>query len=981
MADGGGQTGDRSPKAPHGLMLERILGARGLEGADARFDPRGATAEAFAAAHAQGPGADGIDRLFTLKARVALAMIDAHGDPALDGAAFLDLSRAWTSFADWSIDRALCLALAATPATAPLGEALCAGSGTAAEQLGLFVLGLGKLGGHDLNYSSDVDLICFVDDVAFARAVANAGGPTLNPGDALALANRVIRAHTQSLKRNDVDRIWRPDWRLRPDAPSSPLAQSLNSARDFFQSRSEPWNRLALIKSRVVAGDQALGDKFLASLENYLWRRSLDFRQLEEIAALKARINAEHPELSAQRHTPMAKALDELDGFNVKLGAGGIREIEFLVNAQQMIWGGRQPELRTTNTMAALNALTDLGHIKPDARDVLRAAYVAHRVFENRIQMVRDQHTHIVPADAQARDLLVAWSGATDWDTLAHAVNDRRKAVHELFAGIFFSLLENTTDGGVRARGGAAGAGAIGGRPAVDSAADAPAPAERTVAEPGTFGALGERARDIVAAWCAGFTAYQTTPEQRRNLGWLGADLAARAMATADADGAVLRLDSFFRSLGTAGQFLALLRQRTDLRDAVVSPLLSSEFMAKLLHQSPHVADVLAERALGGAVAVPTPSPQAPDFDPRARQYIFSSLSYEMRLEALRSWTNERAYLIAMEVFTGRELPEWGMRTYSRLAEEAVHHAVDLVAHEMDMQSAPISIAAYGRLGARALVPGSDLDLVFFAEDAPDTTRANRFSGRLRSALGAQMRGGRVYEIDTRLRPWGNSGPPVVPMRSFEKHQLDGARTWEHIALVPARFICGAQDACDRFRATYGEVMGRRRVPDQLSSDGARMLYRLRQHRVHQVEPGQLEIKERIGGLLETEYFIAWLSLERCVTRDPQRHESLVDLARDLEAARPALAGLADAVAFWQRWYFIMRLLGGEGGPVASLVEKPVAVVDGVTPARLAEHIAHHAETVSGHIASELMTPERQDELARVDLTDIAEQEKKVAWR
>ena len=252
----------------------------------------------------------------------------------------------------------------------------------------MFLLGLGKLGGLDLNFSSDVDLIAFYDPDALPVPATK--------GQAY-IASDVCKRATQILHpRNSPNFVWRVDWRLRPESSGTGLAISTAKAETFYFFRSLPWHRLALMKARVVAGDKSAGARFLERLEPFIWRRNLDFTTLDELAALKTRINNEHPGLQYERAAP-EPITPSASGFNLKLGRGGIREIEFIVNAQQLIHGGKRPRLRVTNTRTALTALADINMLSPDEAKSLRDDYRFFRELENTIQMTENEQTHLVP--------------------------------------------------------------------------------------------------------------------------------------------------------------------------------------------------------------------------------------------------------------------------------------------------------------------------------------------------------------------------------------------------------------------------------------------------------------------------------------------------------------------------------------------------------------------------------------------------------
>jgi len=317
---------------------------------------------------------------------------------AISGGDFDALGKAQSTFADATIQAALTLAWAETKKRFSL---------KAETPHGLFILGLGKLGGNDLNFSSDIDLIGYYDPDILPVSV--------NKGQAF-ITSHCLKALTQILMpRNSPDHIWRVDWRLRPESSGTGLCLSTPKAEKFYFFRALPWHRLALIKARVVAGDIAAGDAFLKTLYPFIWPQSLDFRAIDDLADLKSRINAEHPGLTQERAAPTPITPDPV-GFNLKLGSGGIREIEFIANAQQLIWGGKQVALQTTNTRQALSLISELNHLDTDKSKQFRRHYITLRRVENAVQMLRNEQTHLVPDSDDDKTALLALTGYADWE-------------------------------------------------------------------------------------------------------------------------------------------------------------------------------------------------------------------------------------------------------------------------------------------------------------------------------------------------------------------------------------------------------------------------------------------------------------------------------------------------------------------------------------------------------------------------------------
>ena len=701
---------------------------------------------------------------------------------SLEGVCFDDLSRWQTDFADVTISKALDLAWAEKAARLKIKAPLT----------GLFVLGLGKLGGRDLNLSSDVDLVAFYDREVFP--VPEHRGQSYEAAQILKRMTAILQpAH-------DPDFVWRVDWRLRPEASTRGLAMEIEAAREFYFFRALPWHRLALIKARVVAGDRAVGQRFLNTLEPFLWRRNLDYRALDELALIKSRINLEHPGLKAERAKPQPITEDP-SGFNVKLGTGGIREIEFLVNAGQMIWGGKQVELRTPNTLQALETLGETGHYQDGDAVALSRIYQRLRRLENAIQMRGNEHTHLMP-EAEGLEAVKTLSG----DDLSGLEEDR-KFVAKRFAEIFQD--------------------------------DAPEPTQL----PRFVKALSGEALTISESWLAGFGRYgvrKGSPVSNLppELFWR---ISASGLAPEDA---IARLDNFFGSLSRSEQYIRLLAEHPQLLDPLITPLLHSPHMASLLDMSPHIIDVFL-----------TP------LDSLDTRFIFASADFEARLEALRRFVNEHLYLSYYEVMAERYVLQEMQTHLSDLAETALAAACRITAEDMGLDTLPMTIIGLGKLGTRAMMPLSDIDLLFLFPDAVETEHAAQIVRRIKTVLTAKMSEGIAYDLDMRLRPSGRSGPPAVKWSQFVEHHETRAKSWEHLALSTARVIHGDAELGQRATSFIADILARPRDQEQLRTDAARMWSRLKDQRIRDTPHRLFDARLREGGLLEAEFVFNTLSL------------------------------------------------------------------------------------------------------------------------
>ena len=656
------------------------------------------------------------------------------------------------------------------------------------EPRGIFVLGLGKLGGFDLNFSSDIDLIAYFDPDTFP--VPESRGRTH-------VAGQLMKRVTQSLQpRGAADIVYRVDWRLRPEASVSGLAMSTTRAQAFYFRRALPWHRLAMIKARVVAGDPDAGNAFLDSLTPFLWRQNLDFRAIDQLADLKTRINLEHPRLRLQRQQREAVTERPL-GFNVKLGTGGIREVEFIANAQQLIWGGKRYFLRTTNTLEALAMLEAEGLVE-DA-PALADAYRSHRRLENALQMMRNGQEHVLPNDEAGWEPIAELLGE-DVDALMERTTTHRNTVHARFAAMF-------------------DAGESG-------------PAEATPALP----ALDATAQGIVDDWQNGFRRYGVPEAQRARLRPLADALSLRLSATTDPDSAIRRVDRYLGSLSLSGQYLALLAANPSLLNALLGPLLHSPHMSVLLEQSPHIIDTFL--APGEADA----------------GFVVAEADYETRLERLRRFVNEGLFQSYHAFLSTGDAPALSA-ALTGLAETAVDTALTIVRDDLGEPNLAVAVLGLGKLGERRMAPQSDLDLVFLFEDSVDRDLAARAVRRLRTTLTTPLREGIAYELDMRLRPSGRSGPPAVTLSAFAKHHAQAARNWEHIALVPARVVAGSPELGAKVEAELARILARPRDDTQLRADAHYMWGKLEAERIRKVPADQWGTKLRDGGLMMADFW------------------------------------------------------------------------------------------------------------------------------
>ncbi len=723
---------------------------------------------------------------------------------------------------------------------------------------GLFILGLGKLGGKDLNFSSDIDLVAFYERHKFAV------NPMQGPGD---VAARLLKWVTRFLEgEQGADILWRVDWRLRPEASATQLAMSVNAALDYYYFRAVPWHRLAMMKARPVAGDIEAANSFLDAMERFIWRQNLDFRALDELAELKDRIDLEHPNLKRNR-TESNLIARHAAGVNLKLGSGGIREVEFFANALQLVWGGKKPDLRVTHTVTALHRLAEEGLISTDLAEDLTRSYWQLRQYENRLQMLDDRQTHQLPVNDSEKQRFAQLSGLHDWSQFEDQLYDFRKQINTEFSDLFRSDEDQR---------------------------------QSDIADP-DWPELSEINQEIVQMWAQGFQGYGLSSSQAGELTALYRYLAQAVLKSGrDAGESIQRLHAFFRRLPPGGQYFRLLQRSPALVDGLIVPLLYSPPMQTLLEQTPHIIDALLE---------------ASSDEPLSDEFVFHSPDYEVRLERMRRLVNEQLYLIYLS-FLNKDINPFQLQNeLTELAEFSLRMALRVVCEKLEMEQPPVCIFGLGKLGMAKMSPLSDLDILYVSAEGIEMDMANRFVNRLQTALSTPMKEGVVYEMDMRLRPSGQSGPPTVGLASFDQYQNERAKTWEHQALVTARPVAGNRQVGERVMQARRKVLSRSRAAEQLRMDARKMLERLREERIVEPLAGTLRTKLRPGGLMETEYLISYM-----VLRNAHKHPHLLDLQYDDMVEEVAslieFEELPKICQFWRNLQTWERLLG--------LMDKPI---------------------------------------------------------
>jgi glutamate-ammonia-ligase adenylyltransferase len=827
------------------------------------------------------PAANGEDvgslmrRMRQAKRRSALAagVADISGAWALD-----QVTLALSSCAEATLQAACRHLLLAAAAT---GEIALADAADPERGSGLIVLGMGKLGAGELNYSSDIDLMVLYD-----QEVIDYRGKDGPQQCFVRLARGLVRLMEE---RTGDGYVFRTDLRLRPDPGATPLAVSTLAAETYYESAGQNWERAALIKARPVAGDIAAGQRFLLALRPFIWRKNLDFAAIQDIHSIKRQINAHR-----------GGGAIAVAGHNVKLGRGGIREIEFFAQTQQLIWGGREPALRVRGTCAALDALAATGHVEPAVARRLGEAYAFLRRLEHRLQMTRDQQTHRLPDSDEDLAALAAFLGYPSAAAFAAAVLAELRAVEQHYARLFEEAPDLSGPGNLVFTG----------------AEDDPETIE-------TLRRLGFRDPSMVAAtirsWHHGRFRAMRSARARELLTELVPAILQSLSEGADPDGALLRFNEFLGALPAGVQLFSLFYSNPGLLDLVAMIMGNAPRLAEWLSRHPILLDSVLSQ--GFFDPLPARDRLAADLDRRLDQ----ARDFEDTLELVRRWNNDRTFQIGTQILRGRARPDAAGAAISDIAETSLAALLPRVEREFAQahgrpRLGGMAIVALGKLGGREMTLGSDLDLMFIYDggdgEPSEGARAlapshyfARLSQRFINAVTAPTGEGKLYDIDMRLRPSGQKGPIATPLDGFVQYQHRDAWTWEHLALTRARVVCGPDELAGRIRSAVRDVLALPRDPEKLRSDVADM--RLRMEREH---PGDdpWEVKHCRGGLVDVEFIAQYLQLRHAHAHPEvlatNTTEALGRIARAGLLADDAAAELIAATRLWRNLQGLLRL-------------------------------------------------------------------------
>jgi len=804
------------------------------------------------------------------RAALAIALADIVGLWTVD-----QVTQSLSNFADACINRVVRALLLQGHAR---GNLKLANPAAPEADVGYTVIGLGKLGGCELNYSSDIDLFVLFDETLL---------PYTGKKSPQEFAVTMTKELTRILQeRTAQGYVFRTDLRLRPD--STAVAVAREAAQIYYESYGQNWERAAMIKARGVAGDIKLANAFIHDLQPFIWRKSLDFYAIQDIHSIKRQIYAHK-----------GGGTVEVAGHNIKLGRGGIREIEFFAQIQQLIWGGRFVQARSSQTLPALQELTALGFVTPSVRDDLTAAYRYLRKLEHRLQMIADEQTQTLPADLTKLTHVGQFMGHAELKDFMVEVEKVLRTVEVHYAGLFEDSPSLAVDGNLVFTG--------------------------TEDDPDTIATLKRlgyqnpvSVAQTVRTWHHGRYRATRSNRARQLLTEVMPGLLSALGKTAQPDAAFMRFDRCFSALPAGVPLLSVFYANPSLLELVAEIMGDAPRLAEHLSQTPTLLDyVLAPEFYA-------PIGSLPDLEADLGRTLASVESFEAMLDTSRRWVNDHQFRVGVQALRRMIDPLKAAEHFTAVAEAAITQLIPHVCTEFARQhgtveNSGLAVLAYGKLGSYELTPTSDLDLVVIYDAAMDAHSTNgpkplpapayfiRLTQRIITAFTLLTREGKLYELDLRLRPNGDKGPLASSLEAFAKYQAEDAWTWEHMALTRARTVYGAEALRGKIQDITKTVLACPRDPQALVYAIGDMRSRMRRE---QKDKGSWDLKRMPGGLIDAEFILQYLLL-----RHPSLHPASARPSDIIDALVTGSAleqgdgeTLRDGIALWSRLQVMLRL-------------------------------------------------------------------------
>jgi glutamate-ammonia-ligase adenylyltransferase len=762
-----------------------------------------------------------------------------------------------------------------------------------------FMLGLGKMGAGELNYSSDIDLIIItlVESDDHDRAQ-----------NFIKLTRRLVNIMSTPTK----DGIgWRVDLRLRPDPGATPVAIQHGAAMSYYESLARTWERAAFIRARTVAGNIERGEAFLNDLSPFVWRRYLDYTVLDDLKIMLRREPRE----------------DHLLGYSIKNGYGGIRSIEFFVHAQQLIAGGREDNLRLRSTVDALDALAKNEWITPEVAENLKAAYKILRRIEHRLQMIGDVQTHAMPKSDEAFADFARFCGTEDSETFKKLVIELGDNVHR----DTIPLLERL-EGEQQAK-----------DPSRDPSKDRPEEPspddifvlgeETPTASVEALKKFGYQSPETITlaiqAWLAGRVASTRSTRARDILTNLLPRLLAKLAETGDPDTNFAAFARLVENLPAGLQLFSLMDTHPQVAEMVLNIVTSAPKLADLMSSHPTLADDLLYQSFW------LPEDDWPAREEELMSAIDKTEHYEEKLLILRRFCHQWKFRTSAQLLQDQISSTRAGEDYTAIADIMIRMAITVVGDNIEsklgvIKDGSFAVMAMGRLGAQEMTLQSDLDLVFIYDGSQDEESAapsgsknkkiksvysnqyfSRFGQELIIALSSPTSEGRCYEIDMRLRPSGNQGPVAAHFNSFMKYESDEAWTWEHMALIKSRVVgyYGKSDLKEKLEKNIPGLIRKDTSGGNLLEDVAVMRERLKAAHPRQSE---LDIKTFEGGIMDVDFLVEIMQMVPKAHKLPLKRRTLEaaeSLAAESLFTKKEADAIADAFATYTEAIQLMRLL------------------------------------------------------------------------
>lgn len=744
------------------------------------------------------------------------------------------------------------------------------------------ILGLGKLGAGELNYSSDIDLIILHE---FAPNTDPNSDPDRDAQSAEKQGqnfNGLARRLAKILSEDTTDGFgWRVDFRLRPDPAATPLSLSFPAAVSYYESTARSWERAAFIRARPVAGDIALGEQFLNAISAFIWRRSFDYTVIDDLQIWL-------------RHLP---ATDDYLGFDVKLGQFGIRHIELLVHILQLLGGGRHRELRTPNTATALACLATLGWLEPDQARALERHYFHWREIEHRLQYLRDTQTHKLPRDHTALADFAAFCGMQNANALIATLQKLQEAsCAAAHHPIFDQMVERAQN-------------RLSATPELlASAADH----ELSLEWLASLGfARPHDMRDIIDGWSSGRSPATRGERARHYLFRLLPELITHLAEAGDPDAAFARFADLVAALPAGAQAFSLLCQHPQLANLITDILVKAPALTNTIGRRTDVLDILLEPGfftpLEGQKELARTCPQM-----RADEPV------ELYLDRLKRWTHEARFRANVHMLQKITPYQEVLPHLSQIAEQVVQAVCavaiqDFQARYGQIAGSSLHILALGRLGAQTMTARSDIDLLFIYNGEPESSSDGprslglsayyiRLTQLIISWLTVASREGSLYEVDTRLRPDGKSGPAATHLHRLVGYYADEAWPWEHIAMAKARLIASSNsDADTAVKKNVSDIKNNLPSASEMTADIIKMRDKLASETASG-KPAGLGLKKRAGGLLDIEFLAILNRASSASLSDDEISTAAsapLELLKDCQKQRPdpTLQACIDAAA------------------------------------------------------------------------------------